>query len=67
MRPRKPPRGPCKRTSFDVPIDLHLRWKVECAKRGVLMRDALRELLEREFPAAPVRKPLGRASRSLEA
>ena len=41
-----------KRFTIDVPIDLHSRIKVECAKRGLKMADVLRELLEREFPPA---------------
>jgi hypothetical protein len=47
---------PTKRTSFDMPADLHMRVKIECTRRGLLMCDVFRELLEREFPAeAPAR------------
>jgi len=41
-----------KRFTIDVPIDLHSRIKVGCARRGLKMADVLRELLEREFPPA---------------
>ena len=41
-----------RRFTIDVPIDLHSRIKVECARRGLKMADVLRELLEREFPPA---------------
>jgi hypothetical protein len=43
-------RVPMKRFTIDVPRDLHLRVKIECAKRGVQMCDVIRELLEQEFP-----------------
>jgi hypothetical protein len=45
-----PKRGPMKRFTIDVPVDLHLRVKIECTRRGVQMCDVIRELLEREFP-----------------
>ena len=40
-----------KRFTIDVPLDLHSRIKVECARRGLKMADVLRDLLEREFPS----------------
>ena len=40
------------RFTIDVPVDLHRRIKSVCAQRGLKMADVLRELLEREFPAA---------------
>jgi hypothetical protein len=43
---------PMKRFTIDVPVELHKRVKAGCAQRGVKMCDLLRELLEREFPAA---------------
>jgi hypothetical protein len=43
---------PMKRFTIDVPIDLHSRIKIECARRGLKMADVLRDLLEREFPPA---------------
>jgi hypothetical protein len=43
---------PMKRFTIDVPLDLHTRVKVGCARRGLKMADLLRELLEREFPKA---------------
>jgi hypothetical protein len=44
------PAEPMKRFTIDVPIELHRRIKAGCAERGLKMADALRELLEREFP-----------------
>ena len=41
-----------KRFTIDVPVELHKRVKAGCAQRGVKMCDLLREVLEREFPAA---------------
>ena len=41
-----------KRFTIDVPLALHRRVKTACAQRGLKMADVLRELLEREFPAA---------------
>jgi hypothetical protein len=41
-----------KRFTIDVPLELHRRVKAACAQRGLKMADVLRELLEREFPAA---------------
>jgi hypothetical protein len=41
-----------KRFTIDVPVGLHSRIKMECARRSVKMADVLRELLEREFPEA---------------
>lgn len=38
-----------KRFTIDVPLALHSRIKVECARRGLKMADVLRALLEREF------------------
>ncbi len=46
------PAEPMKRFTLDVPLSLHARIKVACAHRGLKMADVLRELLEREFPAA---------------
>jgi hypothetical protein len=45
---------------FDMPADLHARVKIECAKRGLLMCDVFRELLEREFPAQAPARPSAR-------
>jgi hypothetical protein len=39
-----------KRFTIDVPADLHMRIKAQCAMRGTNMTDVLRELLGREFP-----------------
>jgi ParG len=49
--PAAPPE-PMKRFTIDVPVGLHCRVKIACAKRGLKMADVLRDLLEREFPAA---------------
>ena len=39
-----------KRFTIDVPLELHRRIKTQCAMQGRKMADALREILEREFP-----------------
>lgn len=39
-----------KRLTIDVPAGLHARIKSQCAVRGLKMADALREIMEREFP-----------------
>jgi len=39
-----------KRLTIDVPAGLHTRIKSQCAVRGTKMADAIRALLEREFP-----------------
>lgn len=44
------PQEPMKRFTIDVPLGLHRRIKTQCAMRGQKMADALREILEREFP-----------------
>jgi len=41
-----------RRFTIDVSDELHKRIKAQCALRGVKMADALREILEREFPKA---------------
>jgi len=38
-----------KRLTIDVPIDLHTAIKVKCARKGVKMADAIRDILESEF------------------
>jgi predicted DNA binding CopG/RHH family protein len=38
-----------KRLTIDVPTDLHTTIKVECARKGVNMADAIRDILEKEF------------------
>lgn len=43
---------PMKRLTLDVTESLHRRIKTECALKGTKMADILREILEREFPAA---------------
>lgn len=44
------PTEPMKRFTIDVPVELHRRIKTQCAMRGLKMADALRNILEREFP-----------------
>jgi hypothetical protein len=39
-----------KRFTIDVTEDLHKRIKAQCAMRGDKMADAIRDILEREFP-----------------
>jgi len=40
-----------KRLTIDLPESLHRRIKFQCISRGLKMSDAIRELLDREFPA----------------
>jgi len=53
---------PMKRLTIDVPIPLHKRIKSQCAMQGANMAEAIRDLLEREFPvdAAAKLQPSGR-------
>jgi hypothetical protein len=39
-----------KRFTIDVPVALHRRVRVACARRGLRPSNVLRDLLEREFP-----------------
>jgi hypothetical protein len=41
---------PMKRLTIDVPQGLHKRIKSQCAGKGTKMADAVRELLEKQFP-----------------
>jgi hypothetical protein len=52
LTPAPAPAEPMKRFTIDVPVTLHTRIKIGCAKRGLKMADVIRELLEREFPEA---------------
>ena len=45
-----------KRLTFRMSAELHQRIKVDCARRGLSMNDAMVELLEREYPE-PTAKP----------
>jgi predicted HicB family RNase H-like nuclease len=38
-----------KRFTIDVPLELHTRIKIECARRGIAMADMVREMLEQRF------------------
>ena len=38
-----------KRLTIDVSANLHSAIKVECARKGVKMSDAIRQILEHEF------------------
>ncbi|MDE0185578.1 MAG: hypothetical protein OXP71_08980 [Candidatus Poribacteria bacterium] len=38
-----------KRLTIDVPAYLHSAIKMECARKGIKMADAIRNLLENEF------------------
>lgn len=38
-----------KRFTIDVPVELHARVKMACARRGKIMADEIRRLLEAEF------------------
>jgi hypothetical protein len=41
---------PMKRFTFEVPLTLHKRIKMQCAAEGRQMADAVRELLDKHFP-----------------
>jgi hypothetical protein len=41
-----------KRLTIDVPADLHSQIKVQCAREGVKMADAIREILRERFGGA---------------
>ena len=41
---------PVKRFTFEVPLSLHKRIKMQCAAQDRQMADVLRELLEKHFP-----------------
>jgi hypothetical protein len=47
---RQPAGEPIKRLTVDVPISLHRRIKSQCALRNENMADAIRVLLEKQFP-----------------
>jgi hypothetical protein len=47
--PPKPPAEPMRRFTIDVPVSLHMKIKIGCARRGSKMADTIRGLLEREF------------------
>lgn len=38
---------------INVPEEMHVRLKSECAKRGVKMSDVIRDLINKEFPPNP--------------
>lgn len=40
---------PMRRFTIDVPVTLHTKIKIGCARRQKKMADAIREMLEREF------------------
>lgn len=42
--------GKKKRLTFMIPIELHARMKIECARRGTSMVAELEALLEKHFP-----------------
>jgi hypothetical protein len=43
---KEPPPRKRKRLTVDLDPDLHARFKIACAKRGVQMTDELRRLIE---------------------
>ncbi|MDK2972841.1 MAG: ParG [Candidatus Sumerlaeota bacterium] len=43
-------KGPTKRLTFDVELDLHRRMKLDCTRRDVKMSDEIRQLLEERWP-----------------
>lgn len=48
---KTPSTASMSRLTLDLPTDLHRRLKVRCAERGERMAEAVRMILEREFPA----------------
>jgi hypothetical protein len=48
---------PTKRLTVDVPLSLHQRVKSQCAVRGEIMADVIRNLLEHHFAAEPLPEP----------
>jgi len=52
---------PMKRLTIDVPLGLHKRIKSQCAVKGTKMADAVRELLEKQFPEESGNVPGGGA------
>ena len=42
---------PMKRLTIDIPNELHVRIKMQCAARSRKMADEIRELLEERFPS----------------
>jgi hypothetical protein len=52
---------PMKRLTIDVPLGLHKRIKSQCAVKGTKMADAVRELLEKQFPEESANVPGGGA------
>ena len=44
--------GSLKRLTIDVPRELHVRVKTQCAAKGLKMADEIRVLLEKHFPVA---------------
>ena len=54
-KPVPPPAAaeePMKRLTIDIPESLHIRVKMQCAKRGSKMADEIRALLEANFPGS---------------
>jgi hypothetical protein len=51
------PAEPTKRLTIDVPLSLHQRVKSQCAVRGEIMADVIRDLLEEHFAAEPLPEP----------
>lgn len=47
-----PVSGPTKRLTVDISADLHKRLKIQCATAERQISDVVRDLLEREYPAA---------------
>jgi hypothetical protein len=41
---------PTKRLTFDLDADVHLRMKLDCARRGVNMADEIRKMLAAQYP-----------------
>jgi hypothetical protein len=50
MTPDTAPAERMKRLTVEVPVSLHTRVKVGCAKEGVKIADEVRDLLAKRFP-----------------
>lgn len=48
----KPPEGPQKRLTLNLPAGLHTAFKGRCVREGVTIQDKVRLLIERELAAA---------------
>jgi hypothetical protein len=52
QKPAPAANEPVKRLTIDIPESLHTRIKIDCAANQKKMSDAVRELLEAQWPTA---------------